>query len=52
MALAVALMLKNLVTKKAIPAIKVFACKECSTLASVSVVNNKIKITTCRCVSN
>lgn len=34
----------------AISQIQAFACKGCSTIASVSVVNNKIKINKCRCV--
>ncbi len=50
MGLAIALMLKNIVTKKAVPAIKVFACKECNTIASVSIIDNKIKVSACRCV--
>lgn len=33
-----------------VPTIKAYACKRCSTIASVSLMNNKITIKKCRCV--
>ncbi len=51
MGLAIGLLIKGFKIRKSIPKfIEVFTCKECYTLASVSVVNKKIKITKCKCV--
>jgi hypothetical protein len=51
MGLAIGLLIKGFKIRKSIPKfIEVFTCKECYTLASVSVVNEKIKITKCKCV--
>lgn len=51
MGLAIGLLIKGLKIRKSIPKfIEVFTCDKCHTLASVSVVNEKIKITKCRCV--
>jgi hypothetical protein len=50
MGLAIGLLIKGFKMRKSIPTfIEVFTCKECYTLASVSVVNGKIKVTTCNC---
>jgi hypothetical protein len=50
MGLAIGLLIKGLRMRKHLPTfIEVFTCKECSTLASVSVVDNKIKVTRCNC---
>lgn len=53
MGLAVGLLIKGLRMRKVISKIptfiEVFTCKECYTLASVVVVDNKIKVTKCNC---
>lgn len=53
MGLAIGLLIKGFRMRKVISNlptfIEVFTCKECYTLASVSVVNGKIKVTTCNC---
>ena len=51
MGLSVAMLIKGFrMAKKVAPVVKAFACKECSTMAFVEVVDNKIKISRCRCV--
>ena len=49
-AIARAVRLGKSVMPLVMPKIIAFACKNCSTIASVSVMNNKITIKKCRCV--
>lgn len=37
------------VKNKAIPYIRAYACRECNSLASVSMQGNSIKVTKCNC---
>jgi hypothetical protein len=40
----------NKIKNKAMPVIKAYACKSCSTLAYVSVKGNRITVEKCACV--